>query len=203
MSAQAIALDEFETPPADGVVAAAGQYITFACAGQNFGIDIMCMREIRNWTPVTPLPGKMPDVLGVIDIRGRVVPIHDLALRIGCSSEPREQREGQVILVLKVNDHDMGLLVDSVSDIIDVKADDILPVPQIQGSAARFLAGIARHEDNLVAILDEETVRTTAVEFDGAGAELIIDELVGETIDAPTPQEIDAPNDDTEFVFVD
>ena len=195
MPAQAMALDEFETPPGDSVAEAARQYITFACAGQNFGIDIMSMREIRNWTPVTPLPAQKPDVLGVIDIRGRVVPIHDLALRIGCSAEPREQHEGQVILVLRVSGHDMGLLVDSVSDIIDVSADDILPVPQIEGSAARFLAGIARQGDTLVAILDEEIVRTTAVD--------LTPEPIAEIFDAPPSEETDAPADDTEFVFVD
>ena len=187
MSAQAMQLDEFETPPEGNTEAR--QYITFACAGQSFGVDIMSMREIRNWSPVTPLPGQKPDVLGVIDIRGRVVPVHDLALRIGCSTERQTQRAGQVILVLKVAGHDMGLLVDSVSDIIDVKAADMLAVPQIEGTAARFLAGIARQGDNLVAILDEETVRTQAVEIAGAESD--------PTEAAPTAE------DDAEFVFVD
>lgn len=184
--------DEFETPPGAEVSAETRQFITFACAGQNFGVDIMSMREIRNWSPVTPLPGRKPDVLGVIEIRGRVVPIHDLALRIGCSSERSTQHEGQVILVLKVAGHDMGLLVDSVSDIIDIKADDILPVPQIEGSAARFLGGIARQDDNLVAILDEETVLREAVEIAEAVQSL---EPVGSSSDPKA--------EDTEFIFVD
>ena len=186
--------DAFETPPGAEVSAEARQFITFACAGQNFGIDIMSMREIRNWSPVTPLPGRKPDVLGVIEIRGRVVPIHDLALRIGCSSERSTQHEGQVILVLKIAGHDMGLLVDSVSDIIDIKTDDILPVPQIEGSAARFLGGIARQGDDLVAILDEETVLREAVEF--AGSE-VLEQM------EPVERSIDPELEDTEFVFVD
>ncbi|MBJ3784006.1 chemotaxis protein CheW [Devosia sediminis] len=173
MSALAMELDEFESPPGLGLEPR--QFITFSCAGQDFGIDIMAMREIRNWSPVTPLPAQKPDVLGVIDIRGRVVPIHDLALRIGCSAEPRAQHESQVILVLKVAGHDMGLLVDSVSDIIEVKPEDMLAVPQIAGSAARFLAGIARQGDNLVAILDQETVHSHAVEIAAA--------LAGENVD--------------------
>lgn len=165
MSAQPHELDEFEIPPATDVGMDTRQFVTFTCAGQNFGVDIMSMREIRNWTPVTPLPAQKPDVLGVIDIRGRVVPIHDLAMRIGCSAEPRKQHEGQVILILLISGQDMGLLVDSVSDIIEVGTENMLPVPQIEGSAARFLAGIARHEDSLVAILDEETVLRQAVDF--------------------------------------
>lgn len=186
--------DEFETPPGAEVSAETRQFITFGCAGQNFGVDIMSMREIRNWSPVTPLPGRKPDVLGVIEIRGRVVPIHDLALRIGCSSERSTQHEGQVILVLKIAGHDMGLLVDSVSDIIDIKAEDILPVPQIEGSAARFLGGIARQGDTLVAILDEETVLREAVEF--AGSETVLPQ-------EPTDEESSSDVDEAEFVFVD
>ena len=193
MSAHAIQLDEFETPPGAGISAEARQFITFTCAGQNFGIDIMSMREIRNWSPVTPLPAQKPDVLGVIDIRGRVVPIHDLALRIGCSAERSDQHEGQVILILTIDGRDMGLLVDSVSDIIEVNEEDMLPVPQIEGAAARFLAGIARQGDNLVAILDEEIVRTQAVNMT---ADI-------EMTDAPVLEETDASDDGTEFVFVD
>lgn len=193
MSAHALELDEFETPPGAGI-AATRQFVTFTCAGQNFGIDIMSMREIRNWSPVTPLPAQKPDVLGVIDIRGRVVPVHDLALRIGCSIERQTQHEGKVILVLKVAGHDMGLLVDSVSDIIEINADDMLPVPQIEGSAAKFLAGIARQGDTLVAILDEETVRTNAVEIGGAGGDQSHDAID----DGTDPGVVD-----TELVFLD
>lgn len=193
MSAHALNLDEFDTPPGAGITAAR-QFVTFTCAGQNFGVDIMSMREIRNWSPVTPLPAQKPDVLGVIDIRGRVVPVHDLALRIGCSAERQTQHDGKVILVLKVAGHDMGLLVDSVSDIIEINAGDMLPVPQIEGSAAKFLAGIARQGDALVAILDEETVRTQAVEIASAQAEVPTDEdLLEDAI----------VEDNLEFVFVD
>jgi purine-binding chemotaxis protein CheW len=194
MSAHAMNLDAFETAPGEEISAETRQFVTFTCAGQNFGVDIMAMREIRNWTPVTPLPAQKPDVLGVIDIRGRVVPIHDLALRIGCSAERRSQHEGQVILILKVAGHDMGLLVDTVSDIVEIKAEDMLPVPQIEGSAARFLAGIARSGDTLIAILDEETVRTQAVEMGGAE-----EDLPG----APPGDAATAQPNDTEFVFID
>ena len=188
MTAHAIDLDEFETPPGAGMETR--QYITFSCAGQIFGVDIMSMREIRNWSPVTPLPAQKPDVLGIIEIRGRVIPVHDLALRIGCSVERRTGREGQVILVLFINGRDMGLLVDSVCDIIEISAEDMLPVPQIEGSAARFLAGIARQGDDLVAILDQETVRAHAVDFASDK---------DEPVDAKTP----ASDADAEFVFVD
>jgi len=189
MSAQAQILDEFDSPPGEGISATARQFVTFSCAGQNFGINIMAMREIRNWSPVTPLPAQRRDVLGVIDIRGRVVPVHDLALRIGCLTERRTDHDGKIILVLNVAGHDMGLLVDSVSDIIEISTDDMMPVPQIEGSAARFLAGIARHGDTLVAILDEEIVRTNAVEIAGP-----------EAIHSEEPMNSEG---ESEFVFVD
>lgn len=193
MSAHALNLDEFETPPGEGISAETRQYVTFSCAGQTFGINIMSMREIRNWSPVTPLPAQKPDVLGIIEIRGRVIPVHDLALRIGCSAERRTGQEGQVILVLYINGRDMGLLVDSVSDIIEINAEDMLPVPQIEGSAARFLAGIARQGDNLVAILDEEIVRAHAVE------------LAPEPQDSAEPPDAEPPEpaEETELVYID
>lgn len=178
MSVQALNLDAFETPPTSG--SEIRQYVTFTCAGQVFGIDIMAMREIRNWSPVTPLPGQKPDVLGIIEIRGRVIPVHDLALRIGCSAEKRPQHEGQVILVLVIDGRDMGLLVDAVSDIIEVEADGLLPVPEIEGSAARFLGGIARHGDALVAILDETVVQNHAVEVGGEEEDLVIGDIADE-----------------------
>src|SRR5690606_2112823 len=178
MSVQALNLDAFETLPIGG--SQTRQYVTFTCAGQVFGIDIMAMREIRNWGPVTPLPAQKPDVLGIIEIRGRVVPVHDLALRIGCSAERKSPREDQVILVMVIDGRDMGLLVDAVSDIIEVEAESLLPVPQIEGSAARFLGGIARHGDDLVAILDETVVYRQAVDIGGApdGEDAVDAELV-------------------------
>lgn len=186
MSVQALNLDAFETPPISA--SQTRQYVTFTCAGQVFGIDIMVMREIRNWSPVTPLPAQKPDVLGIIEIRGRVVPVHDLALRIGCSAERNIQHEGQVILVMVVDGRDMGLLVDAVSDIIEIEPEELLPVPQIEGSAARFLGGIARHGDSLVAILDERVVQAQSVALEadppddipgdaGTGEVFLIDEI--------------------------
>jgi purine-binding chemotaxis protein CheW len=186
--------DEFEIPPGAEVSAGTRQFITFTCAGQSFGVDIMSMREIRNWSPVTPLPAQKPDVLGIIEIRGRVIPIHDLAMRIGCRTERQAGHEGQVILVLSIRGHDMGLLVDTVSDIIEIKSENVLAVPQIEGSAARFLAGIARQGDTLVAILDEETVLREAVEI--AGAETVLSH-------EPTNDESGSDVDEAEFVFVD
>jgi purine-binding chemotaxis protein CheW len=185
MSVQALNLDAFETPPLSGT--AIRQYVTFTCVGQVFGVDIMAMREIRNWSPVTPLPGQKPDVLGIIEIRGRVIPVHDLALRIGCTTERKTQHEGQVILVLVIDGRDMGLLVDAVSDIIEVDAESLLPVPQIEGSAARFLGGIARHDDELVAILDEIAVQQYAVDMGEVEAD----------------KDGDAAPDSAEMVFLD
>ncbi len=174
---------------------AARQFITFSCAGQTFGFDIMSIREIRNWSPLTPLPASKPDVLGVMDIRGRVVAVHDLALRIGCSTDRIIDQSGQVILILSVKGKDMGLLVDSVSDIVEAQESDMLAVPEMDASAARFLAAIARVGDQLVAILDEQVVHDHAVDRN-AVAEFEAD-MAAEAAD-----EVELP-EDFEPVFLD
>ena len=192
MTAQLAPMDDYTE---HGNELAARQFITFSCAGQTFGLDIMSIREIRNWSPLTPLPASKPDVLGVMDIRGRVVAVHDLALRIGCSTNRITDQSGQVILILSVRGKDMGLLVDSVSDIVEAQEADMLAVPQMDASAARFLAAIARVGDQLVAILDEQVVHDHAVDSNAVAnfeAEMIED--AAEDL---------APGEDVELVFVD
>ncbi|MHA6297863.1 chemotaxis protein CheW [Devosia sp. CAU 1758] len=177
--------------------ASARQFITFACAGQTFGIDIMSIREIRNWSRLTPMPASKPDVLGLMEIRGRVVAVHDLALRIGCTANRVTDQAGQVILILSVRGNDMGLLVDSVSDIVEAQEADMLPVPQMDASAARFLAGIARVGDELVAILDEQVVHDHAVDRTPVSTTAHADM----TDDAAV--EVAAPGEGGELVYVD
>ncbi|UYO00604.1 MAG: purine-binding chemotaxis protein CheW [Devosia sp.] len=153
-----------------GAGADARQYVTFRCAGQLFGIDIMSIREIRTSVQATPLPAQKRDMLGVIDIRGQVVPIHDLALRIGCQGVSATSGTGQVILVMSHGGQDMGLLVDSVSDIVPVTDDNLLGVPEIEGNSARFLSAVARAGDQLIFILDEASVRSHSMASPDAAA---------------------------------
>jgi purine-binding chemotaxis protein CheW len=141
-----------------------GQFVAFTCAGQGFGIDIMAVREIRSWSAVTPLPAAKADMLGVLDIRGEVVPIYDLARRIGCAGTGEPEPACQVILVVSLPGRDIGLVVDGVSDIVTVEPQDMRPVPRLEGATANFVSGMVEAAHRLVAILDPQQIFATAEE---------------------------------------
>ena len=101
--------------------AGAREYITFRIGSQYFCVDIMSVREIRGWTPATALPRAPGFVRGVINLRGVVLPIVDLAERLGFA--PAEPTARHVIIVAQTGKQVVGLLVDAVSDIIDMAAD--------------------------------------------------------------------------------
>ena len=106
---------------------AAREYITFRIGDQFYCIDIMSVREIRGWTPATTLPRAPGYVRGVINLRGVVLPIIDLADRLGFP--PTEPTARHVIIVAQTGKHVVGLLVDAVSDIINMPADKVQPTP--------------------------------------------------------------------------
>ena len=116
------------------------QFITFRSGEQEFGADIMTIREIRGWTETTPLPHAPVYVRGVINLRGVVLPVVDLKARLGAT--PTDANPKHVIVVVETGDRTIGLLVDAVSDILTVTAGDIQTTPELarDGSAASSTA---------------------------------------------------------------
>ncbi|MBZ0164893.1 MAG: chemotaxis protein CheW [Notoacmeibacter sp.] len=110
------------------------EFIVFKTGAQEFCIDIRCTKEIRGWTASTRLPHSSDYVVGVINLRGTILPIVDLAKRMGLDSAGPGERH--VIIVVQLNDKLFGLLVDSVSDILNVKASDLRPVPEVNANTA-------------------------------------------------------------------
>ncbi|GGC10845.1 chemotaxis protein CheW [Novosphingobium endophyticum] len=129
------------------------ELITFELAGQIFALDIMAIREIRAWTPVTPLP-RVPDyVAGVVNLRGTVLPVLDLSARLGWPATEATPRHA--IIVCHVNGQAQGLIVDSVSDIVALASDSLQPPPTTgNDSVVPFLEGLAAIEDKMVMVLD-------------------------------------------------
>ncbi|MBA4208304.1 MAG: chemotaxis protein CheW [Parvibaculum sp.] len=128
------------------------QFITFCTNGQEFAADIMTIREIRGWTPTTPLPNAPGYVRGVINLRGVVLPVIDLRARLGHGMT--ETNAKHVIVVVRVVDSVIGLLVDAVSDIITPEASDIQPTPDLARDAdSIFVEGIAVVDEKMVTIL--------------------------------------------------
>ncbi len=129
------------------------ELITFEVEGQSFGIDIMAIREIRAWTPATRLPHVPRHVAGVVNLRGTVLPVVDLAARLGWGETEATPRHA--IIVTQVNGQARGLIVDTVSDIATLPDGALQPAPATAGNAiVPLLEGLASIEDRMVMVID-------------------------------------------------
>ena len=130
----------------------ARQLITFHLGTQSFGLDIMAIREIRAWTPVTRLPRVPHYVAGVVNLRGTVLPVIDLAARLGWESTEPTPRHA--IIVTQLGGQACGLIVDSVSDIVTLSSGQLQPPPSTANdSIITFLEGLAAIDDRMVMVL--------------------------------------------------
>lgn len=131
------------------------EFITFEVGGQLFGLDIMAIREIRAWTPVTRLPRVPHYVAGVVNLRGTVLPVLDLAARLGWPQTQVTPRHA--IIVTQVAGQARGLIVDSVSDIVTLPADALQAPPTTSSDGVvPFIEGLAAIGEDMVTILDLE-----------------------------------------------
>ena len=128
------------------------ELIAFRIGAQEFCVDIMAVREIRGWTPATPLPHAPSYMRGVINLRGAVLPIVDLAERLGLGAAAPTQRH--VIIVAQVGKQVMGLLVDAVSDILTVSDDAVQPPPDVASERVRlFVRGLLAIDRRMVSLI--------------------------------------------------
>ena len=130
------------------------EIIAFRLNDQSFCVKTRSIREIRGWAPVTPMPHAPYEVLGVINLRGMVIPVIDLAAKLGMAGT--EASERSAIIVTDVNGMTMGLLVEGVSDILTVPATSLQPVPHNAGQATQFVEGILTHQDQMICFLNLE-----------------------------------------------
>jgi len=133
------------------------ELITFRIGAQEFCIDVTSIREIRSWTTVTPIPHAPAFVLGVVNLRGIVLPIIDLSARLGFA--PAEPTPRHAIMVAELHHQIVGLLVDGVSDIITVKSSDFQSPPDVASDIAKsFISGITSLEARLISKLNLDAV---------------------------------------------
>ncbi len=133
------------------------ELISFRIGAQEFCVDIMAVREIRGWTPATALPRAPDYVRGVINLRGAVLPIVDLAARLGFAATEADDRN--VIIVAQIGQQVVGLLVDAVSDIVSVTDADIQPTPEVASDTARtFVRGLIANEGSMISLIGLENV---------------------------------------------
>ena len=146
-----------ETTRSPGPSAGEGrQIVTFNVDDRVFGIDVGVVREIKGWQEATPLPHAAPYVRGVINLRGLILAVFDLRARLGgglTSATPKH-----VNLVVDVADRTAGLLVDAVSDIVDVPGDAIHPPPAVAMQGLDLIEGMALLDQAVVALLKLDAV---------------------------------------------
>ena len=150
------------TMPPDWTGTEQYEFVTLIAGGQSFCIEITQIREIRRWTPVTVLPHAPESVLGVMNLRGAVIPIIDLAARLGFGRiEPGPRH---VVIIVALAQKTVGLLVDAVSEIITIRGDMVRETPVLQDDAAtRFIQGVIALEKDMTRIVDLGTVIPTTV----------------------------------------
>jgi purine-binding chemotaxis protein CheW len=131
------------------------QYLTVNLAEEEYGIDILAVREIRGWTPVTRIPQAPHYVLGVLNLRGAIVPVLDLRLRFGLIREAYNATT--VTVIVTVADRLFGIVVDAVSDVLDIANTDLRPVPDM-GTAVdtEYLKGLTSMGERMVLLLDAD-----------------------------------------------
>lgn len=140
------------------------EFLSFRIGENEYSVEIMSVREIRGWTRTTSLPHAPQFVRGVINLRGTVLPVVDLAMRLGL--EETEPEDRNVIIVVDVGSRVMGLRVDAVSDILSFTDDQLQPPPELATSSnAPFVKALTILEDRMVRLLDLQVVLPSGEEI--------------------------------------
>ena len=129
------------------------QYLTFRLSDQDYGIPILEVQEIKGWTAVTPIPNSPHFIKGVLNLRGTIVPIIDLRLRFNL--ERKEYDQFTVIIVVNIAGKLAGLVVDSVSDVVNASNEQHCEAPEFEGQLNRqFIEGLVQFDEKLLILLD-------------------------------------------------
>jgi purine-binding chemotaxis protein CheW len=135
------------------------QYLTFLLEDQEYGLEIFKIREIRGYSPITPIPNVPPHVRGVMNLRGTVLPVIDLRMKFHLPSV--EFNKFTVIVIATVADKTVGLLVDAVSDVLTVEQDAMREAPDFGAAVdTRFINGVFQSKERLAVALNLEKLLT-------------------------------------------
>ncbi len=134
-----------------------GKMLTFAIGNELYSIDIRYVTEIIGIQDITAMP-EMPDYIkGIINLRGRIIPVMDVRLRFKAEAKPYDDRT--CVIVVEINDLGIGLIVDNVSEVITIEEENILEVPQVSTDVNRkFVKNIGKVDKNVILILDCESL---------------------------------------------
>jgi purine-binding chemotaxis protein CheW len=138
------------------------QLISFAIGDDQYGVDIMAVREIKGWTDITPLPRQPDYVRGVLNLRGVIVPIVDLRCRFGQGLT--QATPLHIVIIVQIASKPIGLLADRVLDIVSLDVTQIKPVPRVaQAQRVSFLSGLVTTEAGMIALIDLPNLLTMQI----------------------------------------
>jgi purine-binding chemotaxis protein CheW len=133
------------------------QYLTFTLGYEEYGVEILKVQEIKGYSAITPIPNTPAYLKGVMNLRGTIIPVVDLRAKFGMAEA--EYNQFTVIIVVTVGAKIMGLVVDAVSDVLNIPRADIQETPDFGAQVdARFINGMAKAGEKLVVLLDIDKV---------------------------------------------
>lgn len=148
---------EQKTKQTVAATADAGQYLTLRLGGEDYAIDIMRVQEIRSYEEPTRMANSPSFIKGVINLRGVIVPIVDLRMKLSISEV--DYNEFTVVIILKIKGVVTGAVVDAVSDVVTLDAQMIKPAPQFESTVdSRFILGIANVGERMLIVMNMETL---------------------------------------------
>jgi len=131
----------------------AGKYLTFVLAGEEYGLEILKVREIIGMMDITAVPRTPQFVKGVINLRGKVIPVVDLRLKMGMAEA--ERTDQTCIIVVDIGEVEMGIIVDQVSEVLDIAGDDIEDAPSFGAQVETdFIIGMGKADEKVTILLD-------------------------------------------------
>ena len=129
--------------------------VTFKLGNNEYAIDIMQAKEIIKMEKITLIPNAPDYVEGVINLRGNIIPIVDLKKRFNLEENDGEKNTG--IIIVKIDDVDMGIIIDAISKVVSIATSNIQPPPpMLSGIGQKYIKGVAKLEDKLLVVLDLE-----------------------------------------------
>lgn len=129
------------------------QWVTFRLDNETYGVNVMQVQEVLRMTEIAPVPGAPDYVLGIINLRGNVVTVIDTRKRFGL--EPRDVDDATRIVITEIEQQVIGMLVDAVAEVVDVRMSEIETAPNIgNDESSRFIQGVSSREGELLILVD-------------------------------------------------
>lgn len=153
-------LNTFSSNPVGTDIEDKEQFVTFTIENEFYGVEILKVQEIVGMTKITTVPNMAHYVRGVINLRGKVVPVVDMRIKFGM--EEREYDTITVILIVEVKGREVGMIVDTVSDVVDIPKQQIQDTPQFNATIdTNYISGIGNLNDMLIILLDVNRILST------------------------------------------